>query len=420
MVIAGCCGHKDHNVSKYGVQGMEAVWDELGLPPPVLLANKDNAATIALGTDVDSAAVERALKTSQRGAYKLVSLCGDLFRHKDDKRGHQDLHRHFFTKVKYDATGEHSTVKFPDTSNNRYGTHLTGAAELISYHSAYVRFFEIIRDTKTTPGLNHMEQNALMALQNDETVCELLVMTVYKNAISDPYFKMVRRTGVNHIDLGPLHSKTIPDHVAKLIADTDLLLSPLSSADEATLDSLPFEDQFAMDAVHYWLTTHPDRIPVVEHLLIGFLKGTLIGWSRFTSEFEPGGSIDSLTPAEKLLVCIPPTNDANESILGGLRVYSRARGGTVHHFSAQAAYHRNNTEAFTAAKLATEADALYIMRLARVEDASGAMRKFRTDLLAFKIELHRRHARSRPRSRPRLLPSSRGSNPLSSSQTRIL
>ncbi|KAF8148733.1 hypothetical protein K438DRAFT_1625320, partial [Mycena galopus ATCC 62051] len=71
-----------------------------------------------------------------------------------------------------------------------------------------------------------------------------------------------------------------------------------------------------MDAVHYWLTTHPDRIPVVEHLLIGFLRGTLIGWSRFTSEFEPGGSIDSLTPAEKLLFCIPPTNDANESILG--------------------------------------------------------------------------------------------------------
>lgn len=94
--------------------------------------------------------------------------------------------------------------------------------------------------------------------------------------------------------------------------------------------------------------------------------------------------IDTLTPAENLLISIPATNDANESILGGWRVYSRIRGGTVKHFSAQVTYHRNNTEAFADAKLTTEEDALYVMRLARAEDASGAMRKFRDDLLAFK------------------------------------
>ncbi|KAJ6451747.1 hypothetical protein C8R45DRAFT_771043, partial [Mycena sanguinolenta] len=67
VVIAGCCGHKDHNCSKYGVEGMQGVYSTQGLTPPVLLANKDNAATIALGDDADSAAVERALKTSHRG-----------------------------------------------------------------------------------------------------------------------------------------------------------------------------------------------------------------------------------------------------------------------------------------------------------------------------------------------------------------
>jgi hypothetical protein len=82
---------------------------------------------------------------------------------------------------------------------------------------------------------------------------------------------------------------------------------------------------------------------------------------------------------------VPPTNDANESLLGGWRVHSRTRSAsTVAHFSAQEAYHRNGTEAFADAMLQTEEDALYIMRLARVEDASGAMRKFRDDLLAFK------------------------------------
>jgi hypothetical protein len=139
-----------------------------------------------------------------------------------------------------------------------------------------------------------------------------------------------------------------------------------------------------MDSVHYWVTTHPDRIHVIEQLLIHLLTSTLPAWRRFTREYDDDADINSLTPEEKLELCIPPTNDANESILGALRVYSRVRGGTVQHFNAQAAYYRNNTEAFAAAKLDTEEDALYVMRLARVEDASGEMKKFRDDLLAFK------------------------------------
>ncbi|KAJ7446010.1 hypothetical protein B0H11DRAFT_2338181 [Mycena galericulata] len=127
------------------------------------------------------------------------------------------------------------------------------------------------------------------------------------------------------------------------------------------------------------------KLPHLEQILVAFLKATIPAWRRFSKEFEPGGIIDSLTPAEKLLMFIPPTNDANEGLLGGWRVYSRARSsGTIAHFSAQAAYHRNNTEAFSDAKLDTEEDALYIMRLARVEDASGAMRRFREELMEFK------------------------------------
>ena len=183
MIFAGYWAHKDHNCSKAGVAGMQAAWEILGLTPPILLANKDNAATIALGEDADSDAVERAIKASQRGGFKLVSICGDLFRHRDDKKGHQDLHRHFFSKVKFGATGEHSTVKFPDTSNTRYGSHFAGAAEILTYHSAYKQFLRIICDTKTTPGLNHSEKNALMGLENDETMEEIVVMVAYKNAI---------------------------------------------------------------------------------------------------------------------------------------------------------------------------------------------------------------------------------------------
>ncbi|KAJ7339306.1 hypothetical protein DFH08DRAFT_812692 [Mycena albidolilacea] len=343
-VVAGCCKHKDHNCTKAGVADMEGVYEQLGLTPPVLLANKDNAATIALGNEADSAVVKRVLKASQWGGYKVVSICGDLFRHKDDKHGHQDLYRHVFSKVKLDATSEHLTVKFPDTSNNRHGTHLAGAAELVTYHAAYIQFLRLIRDTKKTPGLNPMEENALKGLQDEEAMCELIVMTVYKNAVPDAY------------------CKTILNPIEKLIANTGLLLDLLSYSEDVTPDGEPFPDEYAMDCVHYWLR-------------------------RFSREFHAGGAIDSLTPAEKLLISIPPTNDTNELILGGWRVYSRTRGGTVKHFSAQAAYHRNNTEAFADAKLNTEEDVLYVMRLARTEDASGAMKKFCNDLLAFKARV---------------------------------
>ncbi|KAJ7347877.1 hypothetical protein DFH08DRAFT_698722 [Mycena albidolilacea] len=379
-VIAGCCEHKDHNCSAYGVKGMEGAWVPLGLTPPVLLANKDNAATISLGDGADSEAVERAINASARGGHKLVSICGNLFRHKDDKRGHQDLHRHFFTKVKFDVTGEQSTVKFPDTSNNRFGTHLTGAAELVAYHSAYLDFFHIIRDSKQTPGLNHSEQNAYNGLNDLATMTECCVMTLYKYAVSDPYVAAIRAPGVNHLDLGPLHERVVA-HIEKLIAEPDLLLNPTASCEDATLDGRPFGDQFAVDSVHFMSS----RLPHLEPILIAFLKGTIPAWKRFSAEFDHNGLIHSLTPSEKLLIFIPPTNDANESLLGGWRVHARTRSAsTVAHFSASEAYHRNHTEAFADAKLDTEEDTLYIMRLARVEDASGAMRKFRDELLEFK------------------------------------
>ncbi|KAF7335846.1 hypothetical protein MSAN_02331100 [Mycena sanguinolenta] len=380
IIFAGCCEHKDHNCTKEGVVGMGKGWQLLGLTPPILLANKDNAATIALGVGADSDAVERALKASQRGAHKLVSICGNLFRHKDDKKGHQDLHRHFFTKVKFDVTGEHSTVKFPDTSNVRCGSHNAGAAELVTYHAAYLEFLSIIRDSKQTPGLNHSEQNAWNGLNDIPTMTECCVMTLYKNAVSNQYVAATRKPGVNHVDLGPLLTH-VRAHIQKLHDNPDLLLDPTSSCEDATLDGKPFRDQFAVDSVHCMAS----RCPHLEVILKEFLKATLPAWERFSAEFAPDSIISLLSPAEKLLISIPPMNDSNEGLLGGWRVHSRTRSATtIQHFSAQTAYHRNDTEGFADAVLDTEEDAVYIMRLARVEDASGAMRKFREELIAFK------------------------------------
>ncbi|KAF7377133.1 hypothetical protein MSAN_00132400 [Mycena sanguinolenta] len=231
-----------------------------------------------------------------------------------------------------------------------------------------------------TPGLNHSEQNAFNGLNDIPTMTECCVMTLYKNAISDPHMAMTRRPGVNHIDLGPLHARILV-HTQKLIDQPDLLLDPTIPSADVTFDGKPFRDQFAVDSVHFMAS----RLPHLETILVAFLKATLTAWERFSSEFSDDSVISQLSPAEKLLICIPANNVMNEGLLGGWRVHSRTRSATtISHFSAQTAYHRNDTETFADAVLNTEEDAVYIMRLARVEDASGAMRKFRDNLLAFK------------------------------------
>ncbi|KAJ7022142.1 hypothetical protein C8F04DRAFT_971823 [Mycena alexandri] len=198
--------------------------------------------------------------------------------------------------------------------------------------------------------------------------------------MADPYFAATHKKGVNHIDLGPFHDRLIT-HIEKLITTPDLLLDPSSPSEDATLDGLPFGDQFAVDSVQFMAP----RLPHLEDILIAFLKATLPAWKHFTPEFAPDSIINSLTPAKKLLISIPPTSDDNESLLGGWRDFSRTySSSTVAHFSGYEVYHRNGTEAFSEAKLRTEEDAVYIMRLACARDASGAMRKFQDDLLAFK------------------------------------
>ncbi|KAJ7334225.1 hypothetical protein DFH08DRAFT_814249 [Mycena albidolilacea] len=338
MITTGCCKHKDHNCTKFGVAAMQAVYTILGIAPPVSSnrARHQTFVEISFGTRTTSEVTRTSTAT-------------------------------IFPKVKFEATGINSTIKFPDTSNNWYNTHLGGAAELITYCVAYIDFFALIRDTKQTPRLNHMEENTLMGLKDNATFHELIVMTVYKNAVPDPYFKLVSCAGVNHIDLGPLHTQLI-EHIEKLILNTELLLSPLSAVEDTSLDGAPFTDQYAMDCVHYWLATNSEHIPIVEKLLIAFLEGTLPAWRCFSREFHEGSTINTLTPAEKLLISIPPTNDANKSILRSWRVYSRTRGGTVKHFSAEAAYKWNNTEAFADTKLIIVEDELYVMRMARAED----------------------------------------------------
>lgn len=87
-------------------------WVSKGLKGPILLPNKDNAAVIAACSDNarPSSAESRAVDVSTRGGVKATQLGGLICRHKDDKKGQQDIFRWFFRRtLGYE-------VAYPDTS----------------------------------------------------------------------------------------------------------------------------------------------------------------------------------------------------------------------------------------------------------------------------------------------------------------
>lgn len=79
--------HKELSAVKGWNTAMMSVWDSKETcDRPVLLAHKDNDATIRLSSlsEGSSEAVERALKLTKRGAVKLIEIAGNIFNHKDD------------------------------------------------------------------------------------------------------------------------------------------------------------------------------------------------------------------------------------------------------------------------------------------------------------------------------------------------
>ena len=69
-------------------------WEDNGIEGPVLLAYRDNKATLE-GHEPDSeltAAEERVLENSSCGGVKATKLAGDILNNKDDKKGYYDEH----------------------------------------------------------------------------------------------------------------------------------------------------------------------------------------------------------------------------------------------------------------------------------------------------------------------------------------
>lgn len=139
--------HKELNSIKGGNAALKLYWKSRNLHGPILLLNKDNLATLqAMADDPETDLDEEltvadicALSVTLSGGVKATTIVGALFNNKDDKKGHQDLHRIWFQPIK------NSMVKFPDTGNTHNQSHCLAAAELITYLPNYRQFLESIQ-----------------------------------------------------------------------------------------------------------------------------------------------------------------------------------------------------------------------------------------------------------------------------------
>ncbi|KAH9854264.1 hypothetical protein C2E23DRAFT_883869 [Lenzites betulinus] len=364
------------------------------------LANKDNASTLRdvnldavtgaasllLHTEELSPAELRALDTSARGGVKLTGLAGAIFNHKDAKKGQQDAYVFYFREV----VGH--PLRFPDTSNTRYQSHCAAAAELLVHREEYLRFLEVVRDRKTQPGFNHMEENVYKGLQDLPTLTELAALALYAKAVTHPYMRVVRHHQ-NGLKLGYLHDQ-LQQHIQTLIADPDLLLlgDPGESYHKGAMDGKEWERPAVVSAI---LELVPE-LPYLRPILVAFLRGALKTWERFSKEFERGGAIDCASQAEIDAAWISPTNDHNEGALGAHGSYLRSHpNATEEYYNAQAKYNFNNTEDFMQAHLHTPPDEKDLHAAGRRIDSSKHESKRRKAQVLYSVSIATQRARHR-------------------------
>lgn len=314
FIWSGCGMHKDLNAVKGGYARMAGVWSMSEGKPPISLLNKDKAAAArSAHPDLEPPKPNNKQDVDpERGAVKLTQLVGALVNHKDDKKGYHNLFRHFCHSV------IHREVNFPDTSNTRYQCYCNAATELIVHQDLYLEFLAFLKHFKTSSGLNHMEQNVLAGLKDPPTRTELAVLSLYSQTTSIPYIRRIRGSTTNHLDMAPFHDQ-LKQHCRKVIENPEILIGNDVSYETATLDSKPWQDEAAINAI----LVSQDKLPNLRDALILFFRGALETWERFTPEFQPDSEAMLATPDERTLAWRPSTNDDNESGCARVRTLLR-------------------------------------------------------------------------------------------------
>ncbi|TFK51627.1 hypothetical protein OE88DRAFT_1734680 [Heliocybe sulcata] len=177
FIWLGCCMHKELNSVKGGNAAMIAWWVQNGVPGPVLLLNKFNAANLPHILSPSSSltpAEKLAFNSSTCGGVKITTLLGSEFKHKDDKKGQQATYSYWMEEQ---LGHPHS---FPDTSNTRFQSHGGVATVLIIHQTLHIKFMEFVRDGKQDDsGFMNLEENIYRGLQDPPTLTELAILAIY-------------------------------------------------------------------------------------------------------------------------------------------------------------------------------------------------------------------------------------------------
>lgn len=381
FVWTGCCMHKDLNAVKGGNARMQQYWSKAGVAP-VKLMNADNAAATSL--DPSSAAAARARDISGFGAVKTVTLLGMHCRNKNDKLGQQDTTGIFFEL----HTGRPLT--FPDTSNTRFQCFCSAAAVVITNLELFRLFIRQVGAKKDSGTFTNIEKNIMLALDDDPTITELLVLAFYNEIISHPYMIVARAPGQNGLDLGPLHERVIA-HIRAILADPEILLSHAEDAwKRATLDGKPWTNPHVVQRIHELAPS----LPHFRGALVDFFEGVLETFIRFSSEFVEGGVVNTMTEEERQSVFLPSTNDCNEGELGSGRQAFRRYGriSLLRHNSATC-FDRNGAGDY----MDTLSDDVirWIYAEARRRDAAGSEKKARSEQATYDAEKAASNTRER-------------------------
>ncbi|KAI5885906.1 uncharacterized protein SCHCODRAFT_02753181 [Schizophyllum commune H4-8] len=402
FLFSGCCMHKELNSVKGGDTRMRTYYpNHPEVAPPVLLANKDNAAVLAGVKDGEqlTPAELRALSISGCGAVKATTLAGMICNNKDSKKGQHDRYIWYFDKELGPAV---TARRFPDVSNTRFQSHCAASCEILVHLDLYRDFMRNgVYYKKEKPGFTNIEKNFFRALHCSTTLTEMAVLALYGLCVSCPYVRQIRGPGMSNLNaltLGPLHIR-LRNFIEKLINDPSIILGDDAGYTTATFDGEEWERPGVFDAI---VSLRP-AMPHLQELLVEFLKGALETWERFTAEFDPSGDISQLTTEEQDEFWMPATNDANESALGGVRVNASARPNqTLHQFEAKDMFRRNDTQQFVDQEFIAE-DHKFVRGEARLLQASRPQRQLQHAQVVHDEEEARRHQASEEQSNAKAL-----------------
>ncbi|KDQ13744.1 hypothetical protein BOTBODRAFT_111154, partial [Botryobasidium botryosum FD-172 SS1] len=249
-----------------------------------------------------------------------------VFAHNDKKEGQQDtLQVHMEAEFGY-------RKRFPDTCNNQYHSYSGAATELITKHSFYCQFLELVHDLKDGQKWTNIEQNVYDSLRDTATLTELAVLTLDGQTCLTPFLLwicMVSQLSSNLCNLGPLMWEMCSQY--KSIIQTGML------------DGKPWDQP---DVV-YTVQSMATKLPELEGVFVAYCQGAARTWEQFTTEFAPGSTIDSALTVEQLQAFMMPTNDANKGALGEMWYMSRhVLNMTLEQLNVCKMYCKNNTAAF--------------------------------------------------------------------------